>query len=394
MSSHGATAPVGPEASYCPYPLYAQLRARGLTFVEEVNAFMVTRAEDIGTVLRDVETFSSCDSLGLPPPEPGNGPAATGFYLVTSDPPEHSWRRRLAHRAFTSGRIARFEPQMRAMSAELIEGLRGRAEVDFVADFAVKLPIAVISTVLGIPEADTAAMRRLSEKVLSFLNDSPDPVGFVRACEEFGALLAPALEAAAGVEQETTILHTIAASGLDAEDATRFVIELLFAGNVTTADVISSSTRLLAEDPRLADQLRQDTSRLATFLEESLRLESPVQGLYRTATRDTELGGTPIPAGARLLVSFGAGNRDPKLAERPDEIDLDRVSPYSHLAFGRGEHTCLGHALARLEARTALEVLLGTVRRFELAVPPDQLDYQPDLHARHLRSLPLRLYWS
>ncbi|WP_181804198.1 cytochrome P450 [Streptomyces shenzhenensis] len=365
-----------------------------MAFVEEADAYMVTRADDVDRVLRDVETFSSRDALGLPPPEPGSEPAETGFYLVTSDAPEHSRRRKLAHRAFTSGRIARFEPQIRAMCTEMIESLRGRAEVDFVADFAIKLPIAVIATVLGIPEADTVTMRRLSEKVLSFLTDSPDPAGFVQACGEFGALLAPALEAAADVEQETTILHTIAASGLDAEDATRFVIELLFAGNVTTADAISSSTRLLAEDPRLADQLRQDPSRLTTFLEESLRLESPVQGLYRTATRDTELGGTPIPAGARLLVSFGAGNRDAKLAERPDEIDLDRVSPHSHLAFGRGQHTCLGHALARLEARTALEVLLGTVRRFELAVPPEQLDYHPDLNARHLRSLPVRLYWS
>ncbi|GAA3841122.1 MULTISPECIES: cytochrome P450 [Streptomyces] len=394
MSSHDSTGHAGPEVSYCPYPQYAQLREQGVAFVEEANAFMVTRADDIDAVLRDVETFSSLDALGLPPIEPGNEPARTGFYLITSDPPEHTGRRRLAARAFTSRRIAPFEPQIRAMSTELIEGLRGRDEVDFVADFAVKLPIAVIATVLGVPEADTAEMRRLSEKVLAFLTYSPDLQGFIQACEEFGALLAPALEAAAGVEEETTILHTIAASGLDAEDATRFVLELLFAGNVTTADAISSGARLLAEDPPLADQLRQDPSRLAPFLEELLRLESPVQGLYRTATRDTELGGTPIPAGARLLVSFGAGNRDAKLAERPDEIDLDRVSPHAHLAFGRGEHTCLGHALARLEARTALEVLLRTVPRFELAIPPERLDYQPGLNVRHLQSLPLRLHWS
>ncbi|MFF8022061.1 cytochrome P450 [Streptomyces sp. NPDC007896] len=394
MSSHDRNIQVEPEASYCPYPLYTELRERGVTFVEEAGAFMVTRAEDVDTVLRDVETFSSRDTIGLPPAEPGGEPTGPGFYLVDTDAPEHSRRRRLAARAFTSGRVARFEPEIRAMGAELIEGLRGRDEVDFVADFAVKLPIAAIATVLGVEEADTAAMRRLSEKVLSVLGDAPDPVGFARACEEFGALLAPALEAAAGVEQETTILHTIAASEIGAEDAMRFVIELLFAGNVTTADAISSSTRFLAEDVRLADRLRREPSRLAPFVEESLRLESPVQGLFRTATRDTELGGSPIPAGARLLVGFGAGNRDPKLVERPDELDLDRVSPHSHFAFGRGAHTCLGHALARLEVRVALEVLLGTVRRFELTVPPERLDYQRILSVRHLQSLPLRLYWS
>lgn len=390
MSSHDGTAQAGPEASYCPYPLYDRLRERDVAFVEEADAFMVSRAEDIDAVLRDVGTYSSLDALGLPPIEPQE----ERFYLITSDPPEHTRRRRLAARAFTSRRIAPFEPQMRAMATELIEGLRGRDEVDFVAEFAVKLPIAVIATVLGIPEADTVAMRRLSEKVLSFLTESPDPVGFMQACEEFGALLAPALEAAAGAEEETTILHTIAASGLSAEEATRFVVELLFAGNVTTTDAISSSTRLLAEDPRLAGRLRQEPGRLATFVEESLRLESPVQGLYRTTTRDTELGGAPVPAGARVLVSFGAGNRDAKLAERPGEIDLDRASPHAHLAFGRGEHTCLGHALARLETVTALEVLLATVPGFELAVPPERLTYHRDLNVRHLQSLPLRLHWS
>ncbi|AYC35809.1 cytochrome P450 (plasmid) [Streptomyces sp. C1-1] len=394
MSNPEMTAQAGPKTSYCPYPLYAQLRQQGVAFVEEVNAFMVTRADDIDAVLRDVETFSSPDALGLPPIESRSGATKTGFYLITSDPPEHTRRRRSAARAFTARRIAPFEQQIRATFTELIEGLRGRDDVDFVADFAIKLPIAVIATVLGVPEADTVEMRRLSEKVLASLTSSPDLGGFIRACEEFGALLAPALEAAAGVGQETTILQTIAASGLDAEDATRFVLELLFADNVTTADAISSSVRLLAEDPWLADQLRQDPSRLATFVKESLRLESPVQGLFRTATRDTELGGTPIPAGARLLVSFGAGNRDARLTERPAEINLDRVSPHAHLAFGRGEHTCLGHALARLEARTALEVLLHTVRRFELAVAPEQLDYQPGLTVRHLQSLPVRLYWS
>ncbi|WP_405814011.1 cytochrome P450 [Streptomyces sp. NBC_01390] len=394
MSSHGRNIQDEPETAYCPYPLYSQLRERGVPFVSETDAFMVTRAEDVDTVLRDVETFSSRDALGLTPVEPGSEPTGAAFYLLTTDAPEHSRRRRLAARAFTSGRIARFEPQIRTVCAELIEGLRGREEVDFVTDFAVKLPIAAIATVLGIAEADTATMRRLSEEVLSSLVGSPDPVGFRLACEEFGALLSPALEAAAGVDQETTILHTIAAAGLGAEDATRFVIELLFAGNVTTADAISSSTRLLAEDARLADLLRQDPSRLATFVEESLRLESPVQGLFRTTTRDTEIGGCPVPAGARLLVSFGAGNRDAKLVERPDELDLDRVSPHAHLAFGRGAHTCLGHALARLEVRIAVEVLLDTVQRFELAVPPERLAYQREVTVRHLQSLPLRLYWS
>jgi cytochrome P450 len=394
MPTKDATDRVEPApSSYCPYPTYARLQEQGVVFVEEANAYMVTREADVDTVLRDVETFSSREAIGLPPVDPGSELAEAGFYLVTFDPPEHSRRRKLAARAFTASRVSHFEPQIRTMCVDLVAGLRGQAKVDFIADFAAKLPIDVISTVLGIPEADTLALRLLSEKVLSFLGGFPDPAGFVQASREFGALLAPILEAAAGVEHESTILHTIAASGLDTKDATEFVIELLFAGNLTTTDAIGNSMRLLAEDPRLTEQLRQDPSQLGKFVEESLRLESPVQGLYRTATRDTELGGARIPAGARILVSFGAGNRDSRMTDRPAEVDLDRDSLYRHLAFGRGEHACLGNSLARLEVRLALEAVLGNVRRFELAVQPEQLDYEPNFNARHLRSLPLRLYW-
>jgi cytochrome P450 len=274
--------------------------------------------------------------------------------------------------------------------------MRGQSEIDFMAGFAVPLPIAVITSVLGVPDEQTSAFRRLSEELAATVgNHAADPRDIVRIAAEFGALLAPSLEAAAttAAEQDTTILQTIAAAELPRHDATRFVMELLVAGNVTTTDHLGNNMVLLARDPELTDRLRSDPSRLMNFIDESLRLESPIQGLFRITTRDTEIGGVPIPAGSRVQVMYGSGNRDPDLVDRPDELDLARRAPSAHLAFGKGVHACLGNNLARLESKVALETLLGNVQRFELAVDPDAIDYLPSFVNRGPHALPLRLSW-
>ena len=393
-----AAARLQPEALRCPFPAYAELRAAGVTFVEAANAFLVTRAEDIDTVLRDVETFSSRNAIGAPPIPPDSELAKHVPFLLLSDEPEHSARRKLVQRAFTPSRLARFEPRIRELCTGLVEGLRGRSEVEFMAEFAVPLPIAVIATVLGVPDSETGSVRRLSEELAGTVGKhGADPADIVRIAKEFAALLAPYLESAAAGEEEDTILATIAAAertaGLPRHDSTRFVMELLIAGNITTTDHIGNSMVLLAHNPELADRLRSDPSRLTYFIEESLRLESPIQGLFRMAMTDTEVGGTPIPAGSRVQVMFGAGNRDDGLVGRPDELDLARRTPSAHLAFGRGIHSCLGNILARMESRVALESLLGSVSRFDLAVPADEVDYLPSLANRGPLALPLRLTW-
>jgi cytochrome P450 len=393
-----AAARLEPEALRCPFPAYAELREGGVTYVEAANAYLVTRAEDIDAVLRNPETFSSRNAIGAPPIPPDSELARHVPFLLLSDEPEHSARRKLVQRAFTPSRLARFEPRIRELCTGLVEAVRGQTELDAMAAFAVPLPIAVITTVLGVPDEETASFRRLSEELAATVgNHAADPADIVRIAKEFAALLAPSLEAAAAAEEEDTILHTIAAAertaGLPRHDSTRFVMELLIAGNITTTDHIGNSLLLLARDPELADRLRTDPSRLPYFIEESLRLESPIQGLFRMTTRDAEVGGVPIPAGARVQVMYGSGNHDPALVERPDDLDLARERPSAHLAFGKGVHSCLGNILARLEGRVVLETLLGAVRRFELAVDPDAIDYLPSFVNRGPRALPLRLTW-
>jgi cytochrome P450 len=170
-------------------------------------------------------------------------------------------------------------------------------------------------------------------------------------------------------------------------------MELLVAGNVTTTDHIGNSLLLLARDPALADLLRADPARLTGFVEESLRLESPIQGLFRMTTRDTEIGGVPIPAGSRVQVMYAAGNRDAALVARPDELDLHRRTSSAHLAFGKGAHFCLGSVLARVEGRIAVEAFLAGPARFEPAVDADRIEFLPSSVNRGPRALPLRLSW-
>jgi cytochrome P450 len=301
-----AAARLQPEALRCPFPAYAELRAAGVTFVEAANAFLVTRAEDIDTVLRDVETFSSRNAIGAPPIPPDSELAKHVPFLLLSDEPEHSARRKLVQRAFTPSRLARFEPRIRELCTGLVEGLRGRSEVEFMAEFAVPLPIAVIATVLGVPDSETGSVRRLSEELAGTVGKhGADPADIVRIAKEFAALLAPYLESAAAGEEDT-ILATIAAAertaGLPRHDSTRFVMELLIAGNITTTDHIGNSMVLLAHNPELADRLRSDPSRLTYFIEESLRLESPIQGLFRPGPASRSCS---VPATATTVWSGG-----------------------------------------------------------------------------------------
>jgi cytochrome P450 len=199
-------------------------------------------------------------------------------------------------------------------------------------------------------------------------------------------------------EIATGILAAIAAAeaedGLPRHDAARFVMELLVAGNITTTHHLSNSMLLLARDPALADRLRREPAEIPRFVEESLRLEAPIQGFYRLAMADTEIGGVRVPEGSRVLVLYASANRDPKAWPDVDEVVLDRTNAAGHLAFGRGVHACLGAALARAEGRIAVERLLRRIDRFELIHDPDEIEYLPSAVNHGPARLPLRLTWA
>jgi cytochrome P450 len=180
------------------------------------------------------------------------------------------------------------------------------------------------------------------------------------------------------------------AESLSHEEVVAILLQLLTAGTESTTALLGTAVRLLLEGPALEARLRAEPELVPTYVEEALRLESPFRGHFRQARRDAEVAGTRIPAGTRLMLLWGSANRDERRFERPDELDLARPNPRSHLAFGIGIHHCLGAALARLEARVSLECLLERTRRVRLTRGA-RLRHLPSVLVRRLAALPIEV---
>jgi cytochrome P450 len=380
-----------------PAEVYARLRELGVHYAPEVDAFVVARHDDVVHVLRERHTFSSRNTVGreLPPADPSNPKAPLSPLLLLSDDPEHGKRRSIVNRAFTPMRIASWEPQVRQVAAEHVDRLRELYDVDLVRDLAALLPVRVISLVLGVPQQDVARFRAWSEEITrSVGNHGGDPVRREQVQDEFTDYLGRLLDQWDG-QVDSSVLSQIAAAErageLTRRECVRFVAELLVAGNITTTHHLASSVALLASRPELFDRLRAEPVLVRSFVEESLRLEAPIQGFYRLATADTEVGGVAIPEGSRVFVLYGSANRDDEAWEACPHLKLDRPNAAAHLAFGRGAHACIGSSLARLEGRVVVEELLDRVESLELTVPVGELPYGASFINHGPLSVPARL---
>lgn len=382
----------------CPYATYAELQDVGVHWSDLLDAWVVSSYNDVVEVLRNHQVFSSSVTLGRPPRDPVTAGPNDSPLLLLSDQPDHTRFRRIVSRAFTPNRVASWEPQIQALCDALIDEMVGRTELDFVEAFSGPLPIAVITSVLGVPQHDAPTFRHYSEELTRSLGGGHEaPEDVLRVRREFAARIDGLIDEALGV-RSAHILPVIAeardAGVLTAEESTRFVMELIVAGNITTSHHLTSSIMLLASDPTLADRLRTDAGKGTAFIEESLRLESPIQGFYRLVTVDTEIGDQQLPAGSRVFVLYAAANRDASVWGDVDGLDLERAHASRHVAFGFGIHTCLGAPLARVEGRLAIESLLSRLPAFELAEPRDELPWLASFVNHGPTRLPLRVTWE
>lgn len=406
MPSLAEINPLAPETAECPFPFYEAMRRECPVYqVPGAGFFIVSRFDDVLHVLRHPEIFSSKSGPGLRPvPDEeviaimrqGWMPVNT---LLTNDPPAHSRYRALVNKAFSARRVASLEPSVTAIASDLIDRFIGDREVELVRQFAVPLPLTVIADALGVDRADMDRFKRWSD-------DSVAPLGgfltrereieCARSIVEFQHYFAERLEERRANPRDDILTDLLNAHiGLDGEEARpldmaemlSILQQILVAGNETTTNLIASGMMILVQQPELQERLRAEPDRIPNFVEEALRLESPVQGLFRQAVVDTEIGGTPIPAGARLLLSYASANRDEAEFPHADEIDLDREAPEGHLAFGRGIHYCLGAALARLEARIAFTLLLQRLRAIRAAEGKNDYTHVPSVILRGLKAL-------
>jgi cytochrome P450 len=319
--------------------------------------------------------------------------------LATADPPAHDVHRRIVQPVFAAGRVAALEEFTRALAVRRLAPFLAAGGGEFTGAVGNPVPSEMISRLLGFPEADLPDVMDWAMQGGAILAGTIGRGELRGLMQESGRLVAY-LSAHFAVARSGTALR----SGAPALDALLAAVEqgalsegqaigigvvLVGAAGESTASLVGSAVRLLAKRPELQAQLRREPGRLAAFIEEAVRLESPFRGHYRAVVRPARLGGVALEPGDRLLLLWASANRDEARFERPDELDLDRRHPRDHLGFGRGIHFCVGAPLARLEARVILEELLGRTRRFALdpALPPAHV---PSLFVRRLAHLDLR----
>jgi cytochrome P450 len=370
--------PFTPEAIADPYPHYRRLRDEApVCWLPDLNAWFVARYDDVATVVHDPATFSSAAGMGaLMTGRVGrrriDAREAFGIdltqlrVLIASDPPEHTRLRRLLSRAFTPKTISDLEPHLRTVCEGLVDNMVDAArhgEADLVHHIAEPFPVIVIAELLGIPTDRRLDFKRWSNALVGTLAGGANPDEMMPALLEMFTFIA------AAVDERTrtpgTDMISLLVNGSDPTDPDAlspieialFAILLLVAGNETTTNLIGNGFAALAAHPEQARRLYDDPTLLPGVVEEVLRWDSPVQGLFRATTRPVTLGDTALPQGDTLLISFASANRDESHFVDGDRFDINR-NPIDHLAFGHGIHHCLGAALARLEARIVGETLL------------------------------------
>jgi cytochrome P450 len=386
-----------PETRVDPYPLYTDLRRRGL--VHSPLGTWATATHSTATQVLLDKRFSSSPvhRKGYQPPAyRDDDPRADlpADDLLTMDPPDHTRIRRLVSGAFSPKAIAALEPWIREVTERLIMRADPVAGFDIVDTVAFPLPIAVICHLLGVPAEDEASFRVWGNDVAAMLEPQTDRAFETRARSSERALTAYLRELVAKrrADPDESLLSALIAAEeegdrLSLDELVSTALLLLVAGFETTVNLIGNGTVALLAAPEQWDRLREEPAMLPAAVEELLRYDSPVQMTSRTATEDLELDDARIARGASIIVAIGGANRDPAVFEQPDRLKIDRPDANRHLSFSLGLHHCLGAALARLEGRIALEGLTRRYPRLELATAPTR---RPLLVLRGFESIPVR----
>ncbi len=339
--------------------------------------YAISRFADLWDAIHDPDTFSS------------DGVAEAGQLMpqmIYMDPPRHSELRALVSRAFTPRRVAELEDRVRAVTRGRVDAFAPTGGCDVVHDLAAPVPSTIMAELLGVPPEHTEQFRSWTEAFLEVTGPADISERASGIYGLFGELLAERRKQPGDDLMSALLAAEVDGQRLGEDDLLGFCFLLLIAGNDTTTTLIGNGVELLARHPDQRAALAADPSLIPDAVEEMLRIESPTQALPRTAVRDTERHGVPIPAGSRVMLLFGAANLDEREFPEPDAFDIRR-RPARHLAFGHGIHYCLGAMLARLESRIVFEELLGRIPSYELAAAPQRFTSN---WARAWKTLPLR----
>ncbi|GGF49389.1 cytochrome P450 [Aliidongia dinghuensis] len=377
-----------PSIQSCPFAAYDHLRDREPVYKDPVTGnYILTRYQDVRRVLLDVKTFSSRSGLGASRANAAREEVdqiydAHGWRpmdtLQSQDPPEHRTYRQLVDKAFAPAKILALEPRINEIIHGLIDGLietlGAHGEIEFVADFAIKLPMIVIAEQLGVRSKDMDRFKIWSDAVVLVQDPTLSrerQIEVAHTCIEMQRYFADAIAQVRREPNEQLLSRLVHAEvdgrRLEMGELQSIMRQLIVAGNETTTTTLAAGMKLLAEDRDIVSRLRGAPDLLGAFVEETLRAMSPVQTLFRRVMEDTDIAGVTIPAGAMVEVRYGAANRDPAVFAEPEKLDLARQNVKSHLAFGFGPHICIGNQLARGELRLAFQCLIERLDKFRLS---------------------------
>jgi cytochrome P450 len=402
------------ETQDCPYDAYATLRNDAPVWLDpSTGMYVITRYEDLRAVLLDTETFISGGDTKRRVQRPeiierntrihdlylekGWVPART---LAGRDDPNHKQMRALFDHAFRPSKIKLIDPWVEQRCHMLIDEFIATGSCDWVKQFAVPLPLLVIGKQMGAQEEDIWRIKAWTDawvQRLGLMQTDEEAIWSTEMEIEAQHYFQPIFERVRN-EPDDSLLSDIVNTVIpewgrtltDEELHAEMMADTFVGGSETSTNALSEGARILADQPEVWARLKADPDGLLpTFVEEVLRLEGPVQGLFRTAARDVEMHGVTIPAGATLNVRFAAANRDERTFACPADVDLERKSPKQHLAFGVGTHYCLGAPLARRELILGFKALLDRVDRLWLAPERNDFKHAPNFCLRALRELHL-----
>ncbi|HXQ15312.1 MAG TPA: cytochrome P450 [Caulobacteraceae bacterium] len=378
-----------------PHDQYAWLRKNAPVYWHDEPGgrgyWAVTRYEDVWTVDRDFQTYSSEPTIMIADPLAGMS-GAIGPYkmMLMMDPPEHAGFRKLIRSEFTLPSARLRAERIAALARQIVDAVADKGECDFVADVAGEMPSYVIAELMGMPLGDGRELYKLTEAIHTAPEAQAPGAGgeAVRKMFEYGSNLIVEKRARPGDDLASKLLACeVDGRKLADPEFLLFFLLLIDAGGDTTRNLLAAGLLALMERPDQLAWLKQDLDgRLAGAQEELLRWTSPVIYMRRTAKRDAELNGAQIRAGDKVVMYFGAANRDAARFEHPDTLDISRP-PESHLAFGAGPHVCLGQHIARIEIDAMLREVLGRMTDFELAGEPEWL---PSNFISGPKAMPLR----
>jgi cytochrome P450 len=376
-----------------PAPWYDYMRQNApVTFAERAGSWWVFRYSDVETVLTRFKTFSSqfggyerrnTTNQG----ETSSSPEShIGMSMIGTDPPLHTKLRNMVSKSFTQKAIDSLEPRIAEIATSLLDQMKDKTSFDFISEFAEPLPVTVIADILGIPTSDRKKFKVWSDSVVG----ASESVG-MQTNQELSQYFNKIIEERRKNPQNdlisSVVQQEIDGQKLSQEEVIGFCILLLVAGNETTTNLLGNAIDLFSKYESFSEL---DPKIIPDAIEEVLRFSSPVRGMFRVCTTDTELGGKKIQAGQGLLAWIGSANRDETVFQDAGRFDIRR-KPNSHIAFGHGIHMCLGAPLARLESKVALQLFMEWKADRKITVEREHVVLMTSFIIHGLKHLPIRI---